>query len=54
MMASTMAGSAWMFGFGWIFMILFLALIILGAVALTRSAFPTGDSAKSGRRPKSS
>ncbi len=52
MMGGTMAGSGWMLGFGWLFMVLFWVLIILGAVALTRSVFPTGDSTKSGdRRP---
>jgi hypothetical protein len=45
MMGSTMAGSGWMFGFGWIFMVLFWALIILGAVAVARSLFWTGSSA---------
>lgn len=42
-----MAGSGWMWGFGWIFMIFFWALIILGVVALTRSLFSTGISANS-------
>ena len=37
-------GWGWMSGFGWIFMILFWALLILGAVALARSLFSTGNS----------
>lgn len=53
MMGSTMAGSGWMFGFGWIFMVLFWALIILGAVAVARSLFWTGSSGNTGdRRPR--
>jgi len=47
-----MEGWGWMSGFGWIFMILFWALLILGAAALARWVFPSGDSAGSrDRRP---
>ncbi|HVI70113.1 MAG TPA: SHOCT domain-containing protein [Pyrinomonadaceae bacterium] len=53
MMGNMTGGWGWMTGFGWIFMIPFWALIILGVVALARSLFSTGNSANSGdRRPR--
>lgn len=50
MMGPMMEGWGWMPGFGWIFMIPFWALIILGAVALARWVFSTGNSASSEHR----
>lgn len=45
MMGDMTGGWGWMSGFGGIFMILYWALIILGAVALARWLFSTGNSA---------
>jgi putative membrane protein len=48
MMGNMMEGWEWMAGFGWIFMILFWALVILGAAALARSLLSTGNAADRG------
>jgi len=48
MMGNMMEGWSWMMSFGWIFMILFWALIILGVAALARSLPSTGNSAGHG------
>ena len=48
MMGDLMGGWGWISALCGIFMILFLALIILGAAALARSLFPRGNSAGSG------
>jgi len=48
MMGDMMEGWGWMSGFGWIFMVLFWALIILGVAALARSLLSTGSSADRG------
>jgi putative membrane protein len=45
MMGDAAAGWGWMSGFGWIFMILFWALLVLGVVGLARWIFPTARSA---------
>lgn len=47
-MMDAAAGWGWMSGFGWIFMIAFWALGILGLVALGKWVFSTGDSAAGG------
>jgi hypothetical protein len=44
MMGHMMEGSGWMFGFGWIFMILFWALIVLAVVALAKWTFSSARS----------
>ena len=48
MMGHMTEGWGWMSGFGWIFMILFWALVALGVVALGKWIFSTGDSAAGG------
>ena len=51
-MMGHMEGWGWMSGFGWIFMILFWALIVLGVAALAKWLFSTVRSANSAdRRP---
>ena len=48
MMGHTAEGWGWMSGFGWIFMILFWALIVLGVVALGKWISSTDDPAAGG------
>ena len=48
MMGHAAGDWGWMSGFGWIFMIAFWALGILGLVALGKWVFSTGDSAAGG------
>ena len=48
MLGDMTSGWGWMSGFGWIFMILFWALIILGVVAPAKWLLSTGKSAKGG------
>lgn len=42
---------SWGMGFGWIFMLVFWALIILGIVALAKWLFSTGSGRSAGTRP---
>jgi putative membrane protein len=47
-----MMGGDWVPGFGWIFMVLFWALIVLGVVVLARWLFwAAGSASDGGRRP---
>jgi putative membrane protein len=48
MMGDAAGSWGWMSGFGWIFMILFWALIMLGVAALGKWIFSTGDPVASG------
>ena len=52
MMGGTMGDwGSWGMGFGWIFMILFWGLIVLGIVAVAKWLVASGGSAGSSKRP---